>query len=104
MQAVNSADFSSSVLNSDVPVVVDFWAEWCGPCKMLQPTLEKIDQASGGKFKVVKVNIDENQDLAVKYGIQSIPTMKIFKSGEAVASSSGVRPQGALQSWIDQNI
>lgn len=104
MDAVSTADFDKLVKQSDLPVIVDFWAEWCGPCKMLQPTLEKIAVENTGKIKIVKLNIDENQQTAADYGIRGIPTMLMFKDGNPVSSKTGVVPQSSIQAWIDQNV
>ena len=89
---VDTGNFDSDVLNSDTPVVVDFWAEWCGPCKMIAPSLEEISAEMGDKVKIAKVNMDENPDLAAKYGIRSIPTLMMFKEGEPVAIQGGAAP------------
>lgn len=87
-------NFQKEVLESDVPVVVDFWAVWCGPCKMLSPTLDQVASEFEGKAKVGKVNVDENQQLAAQYGIMSIPTVMIFKDGKVVEQFIGVQPKG----------
>ncbi len=84
----NAASFDK-VINQDVPVLVDFWAPWCGPCKMLGPVLEEVEKDVSGKAVVAKVNVDDEQDLAVKYGVSSIPTMVVFKKGEAVERTVG---------------
>ena len=101
---VSDASFDQDVLKSDVPVVVDFWAEWCGPCKMIAPALEDIARTLGPKVKVVKLNIDENQSTPSKYGIRGIPTLMIFKNGQVSATKVGAAPKNVLQSWIDQSI
>lgn len=97
---VDSSNFQSDVLDASEPVVVDFWAEWCGPCKMIAPALDEIASELGGKVKIAKVNIDENQDLAVQYGVRSIPTLMIFKGGELADTKVGAAPKTALSSWI----
>jgi len=97
---VDSGNFKSAVLDSDVPVVVDFWAEWCGPCKMIAPSLEEIATEMAGKVKVAKLNIDDNPDLAAKYGVRSIPTLMLFKGGEPASLQVGARPKSALSDWI----
>jgi thioredoxin 1 len=97
---VDNANFKSEVLDCGVPVVVDFWAEWCGPCKMIGPSLEDISNELGSVVKIVKVNIDENPDLAAQYGVRSIPTLLIFKSGERADIKVGAAPKSALSTWI----
>jgi thioredoxin 1 len=101
---VTDASFDADVLKSDVPVVVDFWAEWCGPCKMIAPALEEIATALGSKVKIVKINIDENNNTPSKYGVRGIPTLMVFKGGAVAATKVGAAPKGALQSWIEQSI
>jgi len=101
---VSDSSFERDVLNSDRPVVVDFWAEWCGPCKMIAPALEEIASTLGEKIKVVKLNIDENPRTPSQYGIRGIPTLMVFKSGQVAATKIGAAPKGALQSWIEQAI
>ncbi len=101
---VTDASFDADVLKSDVPVVVDFWAEWCGPCKMIAPALEEIAAALGTKVKIVKINIDENNNTPSKYGVRGIPTLMVFKGGAVAATKVGAAPKGALQSWIEQSI
>jgi thioredoxin 1 len=99
---VSSTDFKAQVLDSAVPVLVDFWAPWCGPCKMLTPVIEELAGAYAGKAKIAKVNVDDNQDLAGKYGIRGIPTVMIFKGGESVASLVGLRSRDELAAAIDE--
>ena len=93
---VTDENFEAEVLKSDIPVLVDFFAEWCGPCKMMAPSIDELVKEYDGKWKVVKCNIDEAPDMAAKYGIQSIPTIKYFKGGEVVAESLGFQAKDAI--------
>jgi len=93
---VTSADFDSVVLKSTTPVLVDFWAEWCGPCRAVGPILEEISNEHGAKIKIVNLNTDEEQAIAMKYGISSIPTMNVFVNGEVVKTIVGAKPKPAL--------
>jgi thioredoxin 1 len=97
---VDNSNFQAEVLDSAQPVVVDFWAEWCGPCKMIGPHLEEISDELAGKVKVVKLNIDENPELAAKFGVRSIPTLAMFKGGEVADIKVGAAPKTALSAWI----
>ncbi|MGO4564288.1 thioredoxin [Rhizobium sp. 2YAF20] len=97
---VDVSNFQTEVLDSSEPVVVDFWAEWCGPCKMIAPSLEEIAVEMAGKVKVAKLNIDENPELAAQFGVRSIPTLAIFKAGEVADIKVGAAPKSALSSWI----
>ena len=97
---VSDATFENDVLKSQAPVVVDFWAEWCGPCRMIAPALEEIAGAMGDKVKIVKLNVDENPNTAAKYGIMSIPTLMIFKNGELASRQVGAAPKAKLEQWI----
>ena len=95
--AVKNDTFDQEVIKSETPVIVDFWAEWCGPCHAVSPVLEKIVEERAGELKLVKVNIDEERELAEKYGIASIPTMILFKDGEPTAAVVGAQPKGAIE-------
>jgi thioredoxin 1 len=95
-KTVTDATFDSDVLGSDVPVLVDFWAEWCGPCKMVAPVLEEIAAEHADKITIAKVNVDENPEIARRYQIMSIPTMSVFSGGEVVKSIVGAKPKAAL--------
>jgi len=96
----NENDFEDEVLKSNLPVIVDFWAEWCGPCKMLTPILEELSDEMKNEINVVKVNLDENQDLAMKYSIRSIPTLLLFKEGNLVDTKVGLLPKSEIVSWF----
>ena len=101
---VDKNNFESNVLQSAEPVVVDFWAEWCGPCKMIAPSLEEISTEMDGKVKIAKLNIDENPELAAQFGVRSIPTLMIFKGGEVADMKVGALPKTALSAWIGGNV
>lgn len=101
---VTDASFESDVIRSDTPVVVDFWAEWCGPCKMISPALEEIAQEMDGTVKIAKLNVDENQQVAMKYGVRSIPTLIMFKDGQPASQQVGAAPKGKLVDWIKSSI
>ena len=98
---VDNGNFQADVLNAKEPVVVDFWAEWCGPCKMIGPSLEEIAKELGSKVKIAKLNIDENPELAAQFGVRSIPTLMIFKGGEVADMKVGALPKTALSHWIN---
>jgi len=100
VEKVTDATFDQDVLKATGPVVVDFWAEWCGPCRMISPALEEISTALDGKVKIVKLNVDENPATAAKYGIMSIPTLMLFKGGELASRQVGAAPKAKLQQWI----
>jgi thioredoxin 1 len=97
---VTDASFPQDVLNSSEPVVVDFWAEWCGPCRMIGPALEEISNEMAGKVKIAKLNVDENPQIASQFGIRSIPALMLFKDGKVVAQKIGAAPKGDLAKWI----
>jgi thioredoxin 1 len=97
---VSDSTFDSEVLKSTGPVVVDFWAEWCGPCRMIAPALEEIAGSLGDRVKIVKMNVDENPQTAAKYGIQSIPTLMLFKNGQMASRQIGAAPKQKLEQWI----
>ena len=101
---VDNANFNTDVLQAKEPVVVDFWAEWCGPCKMIAPALDEIAAELQGKVKIAKLNIDENPELAAKFGVRSIPTLMMFKDGEVADMKVGAAPKTALASWISGNV
>ena len=101
---VSDDSFNDEVLKSSTPVVVDFWAEWCGPCKQISPALEEIAQEMDGKIKIAKINIDENPSTPGKYGIRAIPTLILFKDGEVASTQTGVQPKSKLVNWINQSI
>jgi thioredoxin 1 len=100
-KAVTDASFASDVLQSDKPVLVDFWAEWCGPCKKVSPLLEEIAGEMGDKVQIVKLNIDENPETAMAYRVMSVPTLTVFKGGRPVQSVAGARPKGDLVRLIE---
>jgi thioredoxin 1 len=95
--AVTESTFETEVLQSETPVLVDFWAEWCGPCHAVAPVLDKIVEERSGELKLVKVNIDEEQELASRYGVMSIPTMILFNGGQPAAAVIGAQPKGAIE-------
>ncbi len=101
---VNDENFDEEVLQSDIPVLVDFWAEWCGPCKVVGPTIEALASDYKGKVKVAKLDVDSSPEAARRFGVRSIPTLIVFKDGEAQEAAVGVKPKGQLAELIDQYI
>lgn len=104
MKEIKSIEFNQEVMEGDIPVVVDFWAPWCGPCRMVAPVMEELDKQFEGKVKFVKVNVDENQEISMKYNIASIPTIMIFKNGAAAETMVGFRPKQAFEEVITKHI
>ncbi|WP_298215212.1 thioredoxin [Acidocella sp.] len=103
-KAVTDTTFATEVLKSAKPVLVDFWAEWCGPCRAIAPALEDLSKEYDGKLEVVKVNIDENPMAPSKYGVTGIPTLLIFKNGQVAAKQVGAAPKSMLKAWIEKNL
>ena len=101
---VTDATFDQEVKQSDIPVVVDFWAEWCGPCKQIGPALEELSAEYEGKVKIAKVDVDTNPNTAAAMGVRGIPALFIFKDGQVISNRAGAAPKAALKSWIDSSI
>jgi len=101
---ITDAAFDEEVINSDIPVLVDFWAEWCGPCKQIGPALEELAAEMDGKLKIVKMNVDENTQTPNKYRIQAIPTLILFKNGEMASRQMGALPKSKIASWVEETI
>ena len=100
--AVTDDTFDAEVKNSDIPVLVDFWAEWCGPCKQIGPALEELSEQYEGKVKVAKINVDHDQAVAAQLGVRGIPALFLFKDGEVISNRTGAAPKASLESWIKE--
>jgi len=103
-KAITDASFATDVIGADGPVLVDFWAEWCGPCKMIGPSLEEISDELGVRVTIAKLNIDDNPDAPGKYGVRGIPTMILFKNGQPAATKVGAAPKSQLKAWLESEL
>ena len=101
---ITDASFNADVLSAEGPVLVDFWAEWCGPCKMIGPSLEELSEELGEKVTIAKLNIDQNPDAPGQYGVRGIPTMILFKGGAPAATKVGAAPKGQLKAWLESEL
>ncbi len=103
-KSVTDASFATDVIGADGPVLVDFWAEWCGPCKMIGPSLEELSDELGAQVTIAKLNIDDNPDAPGKYGVRGIPTMILFKNGQPAATKVGAAPKSQLKAWLESEL
>ena len=103
-KAITDADFTEQVINASQPVLIDYWAEWCGPCKMIAPALEELSQTMQDKLTVGKVNIDENPEAPTKYGVRGIPTLMLFKDGEVLATKVGAMSKQQIMQWVESSL
>ena len=103
-KTVTEQSFATEVLGAEKPVLVDFWAEWCGPCKMIAPALEELSDEFADKVTIAKLNVDENQDIAARYGVRGIPTMLLFKGGQPIAQKVGAAPRSQIQQWLETSL
>jgi len=103
-KTVTDASFEQDVLSASGPVLVDFWAEWCGPCKMIAPALEELSEEMGDRVTIAKLNIDDNPDAPTRYGVRGIPTMILFKDGQPAATKVGAEPKGRIQGWLEASL
>jgi len=103
VRVVEDRDFSTKIIESEGLILVDFWAEWCGPCRMLAPTLEEVSSESGSAVKIFKMNIDENPETPTRYGVRSIPTMMLFKNGELLSTKVGALPKSSIIQWLNEH-
>ena len=101
---ITDSNFDEEIKNSQLPILVDFWAEWCGPCKQIGPILEEIGEAKKDKFKILKLNVDENPQTPQKFGVRGIPTLMFFKDGNLIDTKVGSLPKNMLESWLDSNL
>ena len=104
LASVTDFSFHADVINASKPVLVDFWAEWCGPCRMIAPALEEISNELGDRVTIAKLNIDENPDIPGRYGVRGIPTMLLFKGGQPIAQKVGAAPRSQIQQWLEGNL
>ncbi|MDT7934255.1 MAG: thioredoxin [Sphingomonadaceae bacterium] len=104
LDPITDQSFHTDVISAETPVLVDFWAQWCGPCRMIQPALAEIGEELKDRVRIVKLNIDENPDAPIRYGVRGIPTMILFKGGAPVATKVGAEPKGAIKAWLESKL